>query len=187
MTMTASRQMLGIDPGLSGAIVLLARWQDRYRLVEAHKIPTLRAASGKTHYDERGLAHLMRRFGDIPACVEELHGRPTFSPGGAVVRTGITEFRLGMGYGLILGVLMANDRQVLRVKPQVWQAVMLKGLPRGDQTKVSAVRRARDLLPDLRIEKKADWGLADAALIAMYGLTYGTGVATEHRLNLGDA
>ena len=57
----------------------------------------------------------------------------------------------------------------MEITPQRWQARMLAGLPRGPHTKTSAVRAAQSRFPDMPgMDVKANWGVADAALIAAY-------------------
>ena len=53
------------------------------------------------------------------------------------------------------------------VSPQKWQKAMLDGYPGGKATKESAVRVAKNLWAEtITLDKKKDWGIADAALIA---------------------
>ena len=56
----------------------------------------------------------------------------------------------------------------MEITPQRWQARMLAGLPRGPHTKTSAVRATQSRYPQVDLSVKADWGIADAALIAAY-------------------
>ena len=98
--------------------------------------------------------------GKLLACIEKV---------GAMPRDGrVGAFSFGKGYGIWLGIMSAMAVPYTEIPPQRWQGPMLAGLPRGPQSKVSAVHRARSLYPRLPIKVKADWGMADAALIAGY-------------------
>jgi len=155
---------VGIDPGITGAIAILS--EDGHELVAAHRTPVIQAASGgKREYNSRLMADLLidleNDFGNLVVTIEKVHTMPRDGRVGA--------FNFGMGYGIWLGILAARHIAHTLVTPQAWQARMLAGLPRGPHTKASAVKTATAMWPHLPIKAKADWGLADAALIAEYG------------------
>ena len=88
---------------------------------------------------------------------------------GTLPRDGrVGAFNFGVGYGLWLGLLSGLYIPYMEITPQAWQSKMLAGLPKGPQTKASAVRASKSLFPHIPIGAKADWGMADAALIAEY-------------------
>mgnify|MGYP003114715160 FL=1 len=85
-------------------------------------------------------------------------------------------FNFGVGYGLWLGLLSALFIPYMEITPQLWQSRMLAGLPRGPKVKASAMRAAKSLFPHIPIGVKADWGMADAALLAEYARRRDQGV-----------
>ncbi len=153
-------KVLGIDPGIGGGVVALTH---EGTLDYARRTPVITEKS-KRHYD-------------IPGMVEAITNAVTQNPElivaiekvGAMPRDGkVGAFSFGKGYGIWLGILGALAIPYMEVTPQRWQARMLAGLPRGPHTKASAVQRSKSLFPSLPIKVKADWGMADAALIAEY-------------------
>lgn len=153
---------LGVDPGITGGIVVL---NDIGLLDFAVRTPVVKAGAGtKKQYDIIGMADIVRSAAktttDLLCCIEKVGAMPTDGRVGA--------FNFGKGYGIWLGIFAAIGLPYAEVTPQRWQARMLSGLPRGKETKTSAVLRAKSLFPDLPIKAKADHGMADAALIAEY-------------------
>lgn len=152
--------VMGIDPGIGGGVVALS--QDGF-LDYALRTPVIKDKS-KRHYDIPGMVAAITdasdRTDDLLVAIEKV---------GAMPRDGrVGAFSFGKGYGIWLGILGARSIPYLEVMPQRWQGRMLAGLPRGPQTKTSAVQRCKALFPTLPIKVKADWGMADAALIAEY-------------------
>jgi len=153
-------KVMGIDPGIGGGVVALSH--DGF-LDYALRTPVIQDKN-KRHYDiPRMVAAIMDaadRTSELLVAIEKV---------GAMPRDGrVGAFSFGKGYGIWLGILGALAIPYLEVTPQRWQARMLAGLPRGPHTKASAVQRSKALFPTLPIKVKADWGMADAALIAEY-------------------
>lgn len=152
---------LGIDPGITGGVVVL----DNDGMLDCARRTPIFKEKSKSHYDIPGMvaeiAEAKRRSGDqLVASIEKV---------GAMPRDGrVGAFSFGKGYGIWLGILGALQVPYAEVAPQRWQSKMLAGLPRGPHTKTSAVQRCKSLFPTLPIKVKADWGIADAALIAEY-------------------
>lgn len=152
---------LGIDPGITGGVVVL---DDSGMLDAALRTPVFKE-KGKSHYDIPGMTEAVveavdRSGSKLFASIEKV---------GAMPRDGrVGAFNFGKGYGIWLGILGALQVPYAEVAPQRWQSKMLAGLPRGPHTKTSAVQRCKSLFPTLPIKVKADWGMADAALIAEY-------------------
>ena len=153
-------KVLGIDPGITGGVVGLSR--DGF-LDYACRTPSFMEKS-KRHYDLPGMVEAVqavaRTTPELLVGIEKVGTMPRDGRVGA--------FTFGKGYGIWLGILSALAIPYIEITPQRWQARMLTGLPRGPHTKTSAVQRSKSLFPDLPIKKKADWGMADAALIAEY-------------------
>jgi len=150
----------GIDPGIGGGVALVRDggaygWGARTPLIKGKK----------SDYDIPGMRDLIMRgatdFSSLLVGIEKVHTLPRDGRVGA--------FNFGRGYGLWLGLLTGLGIPYMEITPQRWQARMLAGLPRGPHTKTSAVRAAQSRFPDMQgMDVKANWGVADAALIAAY-------------------
>lgn len=150
--------ILGIDPGLDGAIAVALP-----RSLRIHDMPTLSILRGGKNKREIDLAALAKLLAPLPmvvchAFVEQV---------GAMPGQGVTSmFSFGRSYGSILGILAALKVPVTHVPPVRWKKALQ--VPAG---KDAARSRASQLLPDstdLWPLKKHD-GRAEAALIAEYG------------------
>jgi hypothetical protein len=148
--------LIGIDPGLSGA---LARLEDG-KLTLLEDLPTIRLASGRRVYNVQALALLLHRVtrGGQPLWVllERQHPMP---------KQGVTStFSIGYGAGLLEGILATLGVPYELVPAKSWRRVMLAGMPAG---KASSLIVAARLYPQAEIGRHH--GRADALLIAEYG------------------
>lgn len=155
--------ILGIDPGLDGAVVGLAGPDQP--LVRYLDTPTLTVAGAKGNRREYNLslmADFLRvvRVGGAHAYVESVHAMP-----GQGVRS---MFTMGYGSGAWAGILAALQIPYTMVTPQRWKKLML---PDMGKDKDAARLRAMQLYPDVAelFKRKKDDGRADALLIAEYG------------------
>lgn len=157
--------IMGIDPGLDGALVLLAGDGERIHLLA--DMPTTTGGQGKRAVDGALLADLVKEAmtasqaeGErLEAVVEKVGARPG---------QGVTSmFSFGLGYGTLLGVLATLGVRVRLVTPASWkrQAKLL------GQEKDASRQLALRLWPERSTDfaRKADSGRADAALIAYFG------------------
>ena len=157
-------RVVGIDPGVTGAVVVISASGE---LERALRTPIL-IEKGKKVYDLQLMREVLRAAhkrsekegGATVVGLEKVHTLPRDGRVGA--------FRFGMGYGMWQGLLSGLFLPYTEVTPQRWQGKMLAGYPRGEQTKTSAVTVAKSQFPNIPIEHKADWGMADAALIGEY-------------------
>ena len=164
----ARSRIIGIDPGIGGAVVVL---DGDGSIVKAVRTPII-VEQGKKQYDLPGMREILMRAG-------RENGNPFtgIEKVGTLPRDGrVGAFSFGVGYGLWLGLLSGLYIPYMEITPQGWQSRMLAGLPRGPQVKASAVRAAKSLFPHIPIGVKADWGIADAALIAEYARRKDLGV-----------
>lgn len=153
--------VIGIDPGLSGAVAAISADGVVIRLDDT---PTIWTKSGKRRrrvYDvdamRVALSRHMRDGTMVRAFVEQQQAMP---------RQGVTSmFSTGFGYGLWVGLLTAIRVPHTIVAPRRWQAVMLAG--RGD-SKAQAMLAASRLFPEAAIPRTRH-GRADALLLAEYG------------------
>jgi crossover junction endodeoxyribonuclease RuvC len=150
--------ILGIDPGLDGAVALLLA--DR---AEAHVTPTLSAGSGKRRYDTAGMIALLEAHPVALAVIEAVNAMP---------KQGVTStFRFGEGYGLWQGLLAGLRIAYLTVTPQAWKKVILAGTARD---KAAAIQFAQRRFPSVSLlvsprSRKPHTGLADAVCLAEFG------------------
>lgn len=151
--------ILGVDPGLNGALAFLDIVAGT---LTVHDMPTIEAGvKSKRVVDESGLARMIDASSANHAYVEKVGAMPG---NGAV-----SMFGFGVSFGLVRGVIAANFIPVTLVPPQTWKRVL--GVPAA---KEGARARASQLLPafsHLWPLVKHD-GRAEAALIAYYGATH---------------
>lgn len=149
--------ILGIDPGLSGALALVDAVSGE--LVALFDMPVFSLSSGHK-IDEYKLARLVDEFGPrvIEAWVEQITPRP--GQGVVGVKTS------AVGYGLVRGVVVANFIPLHDVAPASWKRAMKVSGDKDEarQAATSYFPKSADRWP----LKKHD-GRAEAALIAAFG------------------
>ena len=147
-------RVLGIDPGASGALVLLEKGQP----IEWVAMPTTKIGTA-TRVNAAALTDWIASCCCDHVYVEAVHAMPG---------QGVTSmFNFGHSCGTIMGVLGALGLPHTFVTPQKWKKAA--GLIGTDKDASRA--RALQLWPKWReLDKKAKGqALADAALIATYG------------------
>jgi len=147
-------RILGIDPGASGAIVLL---EDGHP-IEWEEMPTVKIGSA-TRVNAFALADFIASTCCTHVYIEAVHSMP---------KQGVaSSFNFGHNVGTVMGVLGAMTIPHTLVTPQAWKKTA--GLIGAD--KDAARARAMQLWPKwAALHKKAKGqALADAALIAKHG------------------
>ena len=147
--------ILGIDPGLSGAFVVL----EGGKPIEWGVMPIVVEGTSK-RVNSTALAAIWRNTKIDVAFLENV---------GAMPGQGVTSmFTFGHATGTVRGVLGALEIPVRLVTPQAWKKHV--GLLNKD--KDAARSLAIQMWPEWRVLDKKGEGqaLADAALIARYGL-----------------
>lgn len=149
--------LLGIDPGLSGALALLNTVDGD--LEEVIDMP-LREIRGKKWVDLYALAMWLdtRRSGIRKAIIEEVHSMPNQG----VAST----FRFGYATGAVTGAVTANMIPATLIPPTVWKMQM--GVTHDKATSLAMARKLWAPRADL-FKRKKDDGRAEAALLAEYG------------------
>src|SRR5262249_41123411 len=150
---------IGIDPGLTGAVAVLA---PDGTLQALHDTPTLKLLTRRgvrQEYDVPGLLALLEpyRGSQSHVLIESSQALP-----GQGVRSMWTT---GYGYGLWIGVLGALQLPYTAVRPQIWKKAFSLG-----KDKEAARLRAMQLFPGADLRRKKDHGRAEALLLAHYGL-----------------
>lgn len=135
--------ILGIDPGMTGAIAMVQP------MVDVWDMPAT----------AQDLATLLRTFDPATTRVylENVHSMP----GQGVSST----FRFGVGFGQIQGVLATLGFPYILVEPSKWKTAM--GL-RGKE-KAESRALAQRLFPTASLSRVRDHGRAEALLIAEFG------------------
>ena len=153
--------VIGIDPGISGAISVFSRFPST--LHDVIDMPTLEVDSGKTRKRHISAAGLR----DILVCYPEAH--VVIEKVGAMPGQGVSSmFNFGRSAGIIEGVVAALRMPSTYVTPATWTKAV--GRAAG---KDASRMRAMELFPskaDL-FKRAKDDGRADAALIAYWYIT----------------
>ena len=154
--------VIGIDPGLGGAVAFL-----RDGGIDVWDTPVLTVAKGKSVRHEYNLAEmvaLLRKImpaykHSLVAALERTHSMP-----GQGVRS---MFTMGEGYGAWKGILTALGISFDLIAPERWKRVMMDG---QGKDKDAARLRAIQLFPGLagELARKKDHGRAEALLLAEY-------------------
>lgn len=163
-------KIVGIDPGLSGAIALLGKGSRTH----IWDTPTLAVKVGKGQriYDAQSMVELLRQIKPDFVVLERQQAMVGFRKN---PQTGLAEkvtqgasstFKTGYGYGLWLGILIGMGIPHLVVSPQTWQKEMYQGAV--GEGKARSMYVAGQLFPGIHI-LKSKYGWADALLLAEYG------------------
>lgn len=154
------RLTIGIDPGASGAIAVLA--DGAY--VDVIDAPTIgRGKSERREVNAAALAmYLRERITEHPGA--HVHG--VVEAVGSMPRQGLAStFRFGQAFGTVLGVLGALRIPVVLVVPQKWKRHYALSGQGKEASRALAVGR----FPDAPLARKRDDGRAEALLIAHWG------------------
>ena len=162
--MTAAQHVvIGIDPGLSGALALV---EVRGLVLDVQDMPTL--ASGvkaRRMIDAIALRDLLAQYAAAfgprhrLACIEQVSAQPTDGRTGA--------FGFGRSLGAIEAVALCTGLPLLRVLPAAWKRDAGIAAGAGKDASIEAALR---LHPSVRpwLTRKKDHGRADAVLIAAW-------------------
>ena len=150
--------IMGIDPGLSGAVALYDPGTGDLTIVDMPTVEVARGGQKKTDNSPQALSHQIAAGYATQAFLERV---------GAMPGQGVTSmFSFGRSVGIVEGILAALDVPVTIVTPQAWRkkVVVREG-------KDGSRERAMQLFPRqaAMFARKKDDGRADAALIAYYG------------------
>jgi crossover junction endodeoxyribonuclease RuvC len=151
--------IIGIDPGLSGAVAALAPDGTLQALCDTPTLTLRTSRGGRQEYDVPGMVALLGPYAGIQTrvIIEEAQAMP-----GQGTRS---MFTIGLGMGVWLGILGALGLAYTRVRPAVWKRAMGLG-----KDKEASRLRAQQLFPQADLRRKKDHGRAEALLLALYGL-----------------
>jgi len=141
--------VIGIDPGLSGAVAVVAGCE----IVAAHDMPTVEVR-GKRYVCPHGLRQLLDHDQVDAVVLEHVQG---------VQGTGATSaFSFGRSFGLVEGVVAGVGLPLTLVRPQAWTKAL--GVSRDKGQHRQAAANLWPLQAQLFARVKDD-GRADAALL----------------------
>jgi hypothetical protein len=149
--------LIGIDPGLSGALAVLSPSGELERLVD---LPVIR--DGRLAWIDGGSLQSI--------LIDALYGRPAravVERVSAMPRQGIASaFNFGVGFGSVLSILQARHLPVELVTPATWKRAV--GL---SSDKRASLDKARLLFPAADLTLAKHDGRAEALLLAHWALT----------------
>lgn len=160
--MTRGTRILGIDPGLTGALAFLHT--DSGAVEELEDMPRL----GKI-VNAALLPRLIEGYGPVlTAVVEQAQIMPRVGAGAERSRGTAGAFNYGVNYGIIVGTLATLEIRTVYVSPSVWKR---KAGLTSDKT--LSRRRASERWPARADDFKRvkDDGRAEAALLAAWWMS----------------
>jgi Holliday junction resolvasome RuvABC endonuclease subunit len=148
--------MLGIDPGREGALAFLDC--TTYNL-SVYEMPQIDIGISKPIWvpDGKAIATLIKKHRPTHALLENV-----FSSSQMGV---MSAFSFGCGKGVIMGAVTASGIDCDLVSPSVWKIAM-----KAPADKKLSVNRAKTLFPACVDLIGNDDGIAEAAMIGLYGL-----------------
>jgi len=165
-----SKTIIGIDPGLDGAIAV---FEDNF-LTHVCPMPILKSTGKKIirSLDMREIKDkldMLREHQEILVVIEKVHSMP---------KQGVAStFKFGLGYGQIQGICVGLGIPFILVTPQQWKKVVLNGYGwKGDKTASIRYVQQKYINLDLKKTEKCRTphdGKADAVCIAEYALLRG--------------
>ena len=168
--------IVGIDPGLTGAIAVLGHRAELLRPIE--DMPVMQRGAGaaavKNQVNAAALAEYLRTVlapydsNEVRVFIEEAQSMPAAVRGkGGVVKIiqgGASIFSTGLTAGHIEGVVAALRFPHELVRPNVWKKAV-KTASTKEQARATATR----LYPEASLHRVKDHNRAEALLIARYG------------------
>ena len=145
-------RIVGIDPGVTGALALHAGGY----LMDVADMPVY---DGRT--DPQGLRVLLESWEPDVIYIEQTQAMPK--------NGSIASFSLGMNSGIIIGVCGAMSHPFVRVRPVAWKRKM--GVLQKDKNAVRGI--VREIYPEWAdsLKRVKDHNRAEAVLISRYGVT----------------
>ena len=152
-------KIIGIDPGLSGAIAIL----ENNKVISIFEMPVM--SEGKKNKRQLNSAQLVKLLKDnisenedVSVIVEQVNAMPG---------QGVTSmFNFGQTFGAIKGVCAALGLPIFFVRPSKWK----KHFELINSSKDASRTKVIEMYPAIspRLTKKKDVNKADAILIARY-------------------
>ena len=147
-------QIMGIDPGFSGALAVL---DDDLNLEFVMDMPIIMVGK-KRELDESKLSTIFSRWRLRPMTIG-IEKSQTM-PNQGIVSSG----RYMASYGFLRGLCVGNGLPYHLIRPQSWKKAMM---PDMGKDKGASIQKVTQLYPELRLTRVKDHGIADAILIAI--------------------
>jgi crossover junction endodeoxyribonuclease RuvC len=161
-------RIVGIDPGLEGAIAALDHYEHSTPVV--HAIFSMPVDFDGTEINGRGLYTLLGSLNPDLVVVEKLQGNPAF---------GANNFKFGGSYYAAIYVCQILGLSMERITPQRWKKTILEGTAKD---KKAAIKWARGAYPTANLvpegQKTASHDFAEALCLAEFGLRLKVGATT---------
>lgn len=172
---------MGIDPGISGGLGLITL-AGGWRFLDAQHMPSKNVGKTKDVWrvDAAAVAEIVREWNPSLAVIENVQPMPA-TKGDRCRACGREKeqmparhaFSFGHSCAVPLAVLEVLGVDVLLVPPVVWKRAA--GLPKREgrsdtEVKGESRRLAWDLWPDAPLHRARDHALAEALLIARFGV-----------------
>ena len=152
--------IVGIDPGIKGAIALIGR-----KKVKVISVPTLKITKTKKTLDENKIRDYLYKYKMKikHVFIEKAQAMPK--------QGGVSMFNYGTGWGILRGVCCGLFLPYTLVHPKTWKKVMCKDMPASKEVSIIIAKRLWpkiNLRPTSHCTTDSD-GMADALCIAEYG------------------
>lgn len=162
--------VIGIDPGVSGAIAIVYHGGIGGDGIECHDMPTVEVR-GKRHVCQHGLRGVLQEH-DLRSVdtvvLEHVQG---------VQNSGATSaFNFGRSFGVVEGLVAGMQLPLTLVRPQAWTKALGVSRDKGDHRRVAANLWPHHAKLFARVK---DDGRADAALLCRWYLTRASHAANE--------
>jgi crossover junction endodeoxyribonuclease RuvC len=162
--------LLGIDPGLSGALAFLDIRTKK--IIQVTDMPTLISTTEKNGIEPIALSERIRLYEPMTRfCVLEKVSAMTYQNKQGEIRGqgAAASFNFGKGYGILIGILTTLKIPIVDASPGVWKIIM--GL---SSSKEASIELAKKLSPEISssITLKKHDGRAEAILLAHFGLRF---------------
>ena len=152
-------KIIGIDPGLSGAIAIL----EEKRVLDMFDMPVMsEGKKNKRQLNSAQLVNIINQYNntkeEIAVVVEQVNAMPG---------QGVTSmFNFGQTFGAIKGICAALELPIYFVRPSKWK----KHFELINSSKDSSRTKVIEMYPKLsnQLAKKKDVNKSDAILIARY-------------------
>ena len=152
-------KIIGIDPGLSGAIAVL----ENHKVVKIFDIPVMsEGKKNKRQLNSALLVNLLKeniqKNEDVTVVVEQVNAMPG---------QGVTSmFNFGQTFGALKGICAALELPIFFVRPSKWK----KHFELINSSKDASRTKAIEMYPKLssQLSKKKDVNKSDAILIARF-------------------
>jgi crossover junction endodeoxyribonuclease RuvC len=160
---TAESFVIGIDPGIKGAVCIISR--TTRKIVLLRDTPTIRV-DGHEIYNIDDMAEIIRQYLRSPVSVwiEQAQSMP-----GQGVKS---MYSIGRGFGIWEGITVTCRMPLTTVRPHVWTRSLFMGS--NGQGKERSIKFALEHFPGIELTPKGcrtpKDGRADAACLAYYGL-----------------